>query len=81
MEGDKIKDRPWFTRSITLRKENISHDHNNGGIGSKERFILVKTGLPQDFHGICYILRTQNIGGGNKTPKETKKPPKIPKIQ
>lgn len=73
MEGDKTKARPWLTIStFSLKNENINHGHNNGVTASKERLILVKTGLLQDFHCICYILRTQNIGG-KKPSKQQKK--------
>lgn len=48
-------------------------------VHSQERFILVKTGLFQDFHSIWYIL-TLGGGGGKKT-QNTKKTPKIPKSQ
>lgn len=72
MEGDKTKVRPWLTKStFHFKKENISH--NIGVRASKERLILVKTRLLQDFHSICYILRTRNIGG-KKNPKHQKNP-------
>lgn len=83
MEGDKTKARPWLTIStFSLKNENINHGHNNGVTASKERLILVKTGLLQDFHCICYILRTQNIGGKNpQNNKRNKTHPNTSKIQ
>lgn len=43
-------------------------------MGSKERFILVKTGLTQDLHSICDILRTQNVVGGTQNTKRNNPP-------